>query len=135
MHLKDAIAGSSGAAFIQGAAKFADGDIAAGADAMRKAIKTHGPLTWPIATYFPFLWNPRRHMFLKPSVTRDFAERIGHSFQYQYDAEITTEVYRSLLELTEDTKSAISSLRPRDNIDVQTFIWVVGGYTDADMPI
>ena len=23
---------------------------------------------------------------------------------------------------------------PADNIDVQSFIWVAGGYTDADLP-
>jgi hypothetical protein len=134
MHLKDAIASPSGAAFLHGAAKFAAGDIAAGAEGMRQAIKAYGPLTWPIATYFPFLWDPSKHMFLKPSVTCDFAERIGQPFQYDYEAEIRPEVYRSLLNLTEQTRQAISELKPRDNIDVQSFIWVVGGYREADLP-
>jgi hypothetical protein len=134
MHLKDAIAGPSGAAFLHGAAKFAVGDVASGAESMRQAMKPYGPLTWPIATYFPFLWDPSKHMFLKPSVTCDFAERIGQPFQYEYDSEIGADVYRSLLDLTEQTRQAISDLKPRDNIDVQSFIWVVGGYTDADLP-
>jgi hypothetical protein len=134
MHLKDALEGPSGAAFLRAAAKFAEGDINAGSEGMRQAMKRHGPFTWPIATYFPFLWDPHHHMFLKPTVTHDFAERIGHRFQYDYDPVARREVYESLLDLAECTRVAIAELKPRDNIDVQSFIWVVGGYTDADLP-
>lgn len=134
MHLKEAMEGPAGPAFLQSAAKFAAGDVDAGAIGMRQAMKAHGPLTWPIATYFPFLWDPLSQMFLKPSVTCDFAERIGHEFQYVYSSEISRGVYQGLLDLTEDTRKAISALQPRDNIDVQSFIWVVGGYTEADLP-
>lgn len=134
MHLKEAMEGPVGGAFLRAAAKFAAGDIGAGAQGMEAAMKAHGPLTWPIATYFPFLWEPTRNMFLKPTVTRDYAERIGHRFQYDYDSEIRTDVYESLLDLTDQTMTAIAALKPRDNIDVQSFIYVIGGYGDADRP-
>jgi hypothetical protein len=134
MHLKEALEGPSGPAFLRSAAKFAAGNYNAGCQGMHQAMKAHGPTTWPIVTYFPFLWDPHHHMFLKPVVTCDFAERIGHPFQYVYTSELGREVYESLLELTEHTKEAIASLEPRDNIDVQSFIWVVGSYTDADKP-
>jgi hypothetical protein len=134
MHLKEAMEGPSGPAFLKAAAKFASGNVNAAAEGLRQAMKRHGAFTWPIATYFPFLWDPHRHMFLKPTVTRDFAERIGHRFQYDYDPVATQEVYDCLLDLTEHTRQAIAALKPRDNIDVQSFIWVVGGYTEADRP-
>lgn len=134
MHLKEAMEGPNGAAFLRAAARFAAGSFAAGAQGMRTAMKAHGPLTWPIATYFPFLWDPTDHMFLKPTVTRDFAERIGHRFQYDYDSHIEPGVYESLLDLVAQTKQAIGALKPRDNIDVQSFIYVVGGYGEADRP-
>lgn len=134
MHLKEALEGPSGPAFIRGAATFAEGDVDAGSEGMRQAMKRHGPFTWPIATYFPFLWQPDRHMFLKPTVTRDFAERIGHRFQYDYDPVARRDVYESLLDLAEETRTAISELNPRDNIDVQSFIYVVGGYREEDAP-
>jgi hypothetical protein len=134
MHLKEAMEGPSGPIFLKAAAKFAAGDVNAAAEAMRQAMRRHGPFTWPIATYFPFLWDPEQHMFLKPTVTRDFAERIGHRFQYDYDPLASQAVYDSLLDLTKHTRNAIADLKPRDNIDVQSFIWVVGGYTDYDLP-
>ena len=134
MHLKEAIEGPSGSAFLRSASKFAAGDYNAGCAGMHQAMKSHGPVSWPIVTYFPFLWDPHRHMFLKPMVTRDFAERIGHPFQYAYTSELRREVYDSLLDLTDETRKAIDHLRPRDNIDVQSFIWVVSSYTEAEMP-
>jgi hypothetical protein len=132
MHLKAALESSSGPAFLQAAARFASGDVNGGGAGMRQAMRGHGALTWPIATYFPFLWNPAEHMFLKPTVTRDFAERIGHPFQYDYAPDIDGSVYQSLIDLAQHTKHALASLKPRDYIDVQSFIWVVGAYTDAD---
>jgi hypothetical protein len=134
MHLKEAIESTSGPAFLAAAARFAAGELGAGIAGMTAAMKGHGALSWPIATYFPFLWDPARHMFLKPEVTRDFAGRTGHPFQYRYSPEVSAETYTALLELTADTKAALAALGPADNIDVQSFIWVVGGYTDADLP-
>ncbi|WP_337661083.1 hypothetical protein [Erythrobacter sp. Alg231-14] len=134
MHLKEALEGPNGAAFLQAAAKFADGDVNAGAQGMHLAIKKHGRLSWPTATYFPFLWQPTKHMFLKPTVTRDFAERIGHPFQYDYEAEVTADTYNSLIDLAEETMKAVKPLGARDLIDVQSFIWVVGAYREEDKP-
>lgn len=123
-----------GSAFLRAAAAFAHGDFAVGIAGMRKAIAPHGALTWPIATYLPFLWAPDTHMFLKPNVTRDFAERIGHPFAIDYDPDISGEVYRSLLDLADDTASGIAQLQPADRIDVQSFIWVVGEYREENLP-
>jgi hypothetical protein len=134
MHLKAALESPSGAQFLRAAAKFAAGEYEAGAAGMKSAIGSHGRLTWPIATYFPFLWDPENHMFLKPTVTCDFAERVGHSFQYAYTSEIEGSVYSSLLELADWTAAKIKDLKPRDRIDVQSFIYVVGGYREDDKP-
>lgn len=131
MHLKETIEGPQGPSFLAAAARFALGEPDAGIVGMRKAMVGHGAFTWPILTYFPYLWDPEHHMFMKPTVTRDFAERVGHPFQYSYDPVATSAVYEALLELTSDTREALRKLAPADNIDVQSFIWVVGGYTDA----
>jgi hypothetical protein len=134
MHLKEALEGPSGDAFLQGAASFANGEFDAGAARMESAMKAHGRLTWPTATYFPYLWNPEKHMFLKPVVTCDFAERIGHPFQHEYEAGVSSGVYESLLDLANFTLNEIRPLGARDFIDVQSFIWVVGAYSDEAKP-
>ncbi|MBP0447330.1 hypothetical protein J8J14_21410 [Roseomonas sp. SSH11] len=121
-----------GSAFLRAAAAFANGDFNTGIAGMRNAIAPHGTLTWPIATYLPFLWSPDKHMFLKPTATRDFAERIGHRFAIDYDSEIRADVYQSLLDLADDTAAGIAQLNPADRIDVQSFIWVVGEYREEN---
>lgn len=134
MHLKEAMEGPKGAALLQAAARFAAGDYKSGALGMQKAMEKHGRLSWPTATYFPYLWQPDRHLFLKPMVTRDFAERVGHPFQYEYEADISQGTYESLLDLAEQTRQALVPLGAKDMIDVQSFIWVVGAYKEEDKP-
>lgn len=71
-------------------------------------------------------------MFLKPEATKDFALRVGHRFVTDYESSLDFDVYLALLELAHWTEGQISDLNPLDRIDVQSFIWVVGSYTDAD---
>jgi hypothetical protein len=71
-------------------------------------------------------------MFLKPTVTADFADRVGHEFHHRYNPEPNPDTYTSLLDLVATTRKAILSLEPRDNLDIQSFIWVVGEYRDGD---
>lgn len=101
---------------------------------MAELIRPYGRASWPLVTILPFLLNPERHMFLKPKVTKDYADRVGHDFTQTYSSEITSETYASLLELVKWTEVRIADLKPKDGIDVQSFIWVVGKYTDEDLP-
>lgn len=123
-----------GPAYVRSAARFASGELAAGLAGMAAAIAPHGRHSWPLFTYLPNLWRPLEHMFLKPAATVDFAERIGHDFQYDYSATPEASVYEALLDLAGFTESSIAALKPRDRIDVQSFIWVVGDYTEKELP-
>ncbi len=69
-------------------------------------------------------------MFLKPEATKDFAARVGHRFATDYESRLDMKVYDCLLDLTAETAGELADLRPRDRIDVQSFIWVVGGYEE-----
>ena len=87
-------------------------------------------------TYLPFLWRPEEHMFLKPEVTKDFAARVGHGFAAEYEPRLNISVYESLLDLAAKTALELADLKPRDRIDAQSFIWVVGNYkTDSESPL
>jgi hypothetical protein len=102
---------------------------------MERALKPHNNAKWTVVTYLPFLWRPDQHMFLKPDVTNDFAARVGHRFALNYGAKLDMPVYEDLLDLAEKTSIELADLEPRDRIDVQSFIWVVGGYpADAEVP-
>src|SRR5450759_4363242 len=118
--------------FIHGAAKFAKNDPKTGLLEMSRALKPHAVANWTAATYLPFLWQPAVHMFLKPEVTKAFASRVGHPFFDVYDSNLDPSIYSSLLNLVSRTKDELTELNPRDLIDVQSFIWVVGEYTPEE---
>jgi len=132
--LDPVLRGPDADAFIQAAAAFAKGDVAPALDRMERILAKHDNAKWTVVTYLPFLWRPEEHMFLKPMVTQDFAERVGHSFVHDYSPALEPEVYASLLELMAVTKTELVDLQPRDNIDLQSFVWTVGEYKDGDQP-
>lgn len=81
-------------------------------------------LTWPLVTVFGFIAQPERHIFLKPMVTRAAAKKYG--FEFDYRSRPNWDTYRSLLEFAAAVRRDQRELRPRDMIDLQSFIWVQG---------
>jgi len=81
-------------------------------------------LTWPLVTVFGFLAQPESHMFLKPNVTRVAAE--AYDFDFRYASRPSWAVYENLLAFAETVRRDLRDLRPRDMIDLQSFIWVQG---------
>jgi hypothetical protein len=88
-------------------------------------------LTWTTATVFPFIAQPETHIFLKPNTTRNAAREYG--FDFRYHSRPSREIYANLLEFAETIRSDQSDLRPRDMIDLQSFIWAVGSDEYARM--
>lgn len=80
--------------------------------------------TWPVVTVFGFIAQPRRHMFLKPNVTRVAAARYGYGFDYQTKPNWRT--YAQLLNFAALVRHDLIDLGPRDMIDLQSFLWVQG---------
>jgi len=130
MRVRDALRSSVADDFIRAAARFTLGEGKRALAAMESALKPHDAAKWTAVTYLPFLWRPEQHMFLKPEATKDFATRVGHRFASDYEPRLDIAVYDSLLDLAETTAAELSDLKPRDRIDVQSFIWVVGNYKE-----
>jgi hypothetical protein len=81
-------------------------------------------LTWPLITVFGFIAEPGTHIFLKPTVTRLAAREYGFDFHYRSGPSWST--YSSLLAFADEIGRDLRDLRPRDFIDIQSFIWVLG---------
>ena len=81
-------------------------------------------LTWPLVTVFGFIARPDVHFFFKPTVTREAARRYGVDLPYA--SRPTAEIYQSLLAFVARVRGDIADLRPRDMIDLQSFLWVQG---------
>jgi hypothetical protein len=132
MALRDAIKSGAGArAFTTGLYEFLHGG---GSDearfvAWRDTVaalprKQTRVLTWPLVTVFGFIAQPNRHIFLKPNVTKIAARKYG--FDFRYESKPNWETYASLLEFAETIRRDIRDLKPRDMIDLQSFLWVQG---------
>jgi hypothetical protein len=81
-------------------------------------------LTWPLQTVFGFIANPKEHIFLKPRVTQLAAEKYGYDFIYK--SKPNWDTYKSLLDFAKKIKEDFPELKPRDYIDLQSFMWVQG---------
>ena len=132
MALRDAVKSPAGAkAFAEGLFEFLHGgasderrfnqwrDVVA--DLPRRQTRV---LTWPLLTVFGFIAQPERHMFLKPNVTRVAAGE--YDFDFRYVSRPNWDTYQSLIEFAETVRRDQRDLRPRDMIDLQSFIWVQG---------
>jgi hypothetical protein len=81
-------------------------------------------LAWPVLTVFGFIAQPDTHIFLKPRATNIAAQTYG--FEFQYHSRPSWSTYASLLEFATAIRRNLRDLRPRDMIDIQSFIWVLG---------
>jgi len=81
-------------------------------------------LTWPVVTVFGFLARPKVHFFLKPTVTRYAFDEVGLDFDYV--SRPNADTYTELLDDAGHVKKELADLRPRDMIDIQSFLWVQG---------
>lgn len=132
MALRDAVRSPEGArAFATGLYEFLHGDepldrrfarwVATVGSLPRRQTRV---LTWPLVTVFGFIAQPRQHLFMKPLTMRAAARAYGHDLPYASTPGWPT--YRSLLDLAAQVRRDQRALRPRDLIDVQSFLWVQG---------
>lgn len=81
-------------------------------------------LTWPLVTVFGFIAQPKTHFFFKPMVTREAARRYG--VELPYGSRPSWPLYNDLLSFVRSVRADIADMRPRDMIDMQSFLWVQG---------
>jgi hypothetical protein len=132
MALRDAVKQPEGARdFSRGLFAYlhGDGDLELRFEAWRDIVgelprRQTRVLTWPVLTVFPFIAQPTLHMYLKPVVTRVAAD--AYKFEFTYSAHPTWRTYVSLLEFARRVRRDVRDLRPRDFIDIQSFLWVLG---------
>ena len=87
-------------------------------------------LTWPVVTVFGFFAQPDRHHFFKPKATRTAVRKYGLDVAYR--SRPNWETYASLLAAAERVRRDQRDLGPRDQIDLQSFLWVAGSDEYAD---
>jgi hypothetical protein len=132
MAMRDAIKSPSGArSFAQGLFEFLHGtaDMEARFTRWCEVVGTlprrqTRVLTWPAVTIFGFIAQPKAHFFLKPTVTRQAAKQYGYAFEYQ--SRPNWQTYNDLLKFARVVSRDVGDMRPRDMIDIQSFLWIQG---------
>lgn len=76
---------------------------------------------WTYASYFSFLMDPEKCMFVKPDMLKRSIEISNHWLSY--DSHPSGKQYGQILEFSEWLKFRIAELSPRDMIDVHSFMW------------
>ena len=95
--------------------------VATVADLPRRQTRV---LTWPVVTVFGFIAQPDVHIFLKPLTVRAAAH--AYDFDLAYQSRPNWDTYARLLDFARLVRRELRDLRPRDMIDVQSFLWVQG---------
>jgi hypothetical protein len=81
-------------------------------------------LTWQIVTVFGAIAQPRRHVFVRPVITRQAAMKYG--FPFAYKPEPCWNSYSSMLDFAACLRADLSDLKPRDLLDIHLFIGSLG---------
>ncbi len=90
-----------------------------------RALHDLGAAKWTVATYFPFLLYPGEHQFIKPTNVKNAAAICA--FDIAYTSSPAWPAYERMLRFSDYLKSELerAGLKPRDNIDVQSFMYCI----------
>jgi hypothetical protein len=89
-------------------------------DAFVTVLAEIGAAKWPLATCFPYLMTPKKHIFVKPAVTKAMAAVC--QIQLNYKTQPNGATYGSVLRLASQVSEDLEDLKPKDMIDVQSFM-------------
>jgi len=102
---------------------FGDEDLKDRFEAFSTVLENIDAAKWTTASYFPFFVLPEQYMFVKPTITKHASELCG--FEINYNPRLNWLTYKSVLEFSDYLFAELSELKPRDMIDVQSFMWCI----------
>jgi hypothetical protein len=88
-----------------------------------ETLERIGANKWTIASYFQFILYPDRYGFVKPKMVSHAAEI--SAFELNYRTELNWRTYKTVLAFYDYLKTELAELKPRDMIDVQSFMWCI----------
>jgi len=88
-----------------------------------KILESMNSSKWTIMSYFLFIFQPEKYMFVKPTITQYSSELCG--YEINYNPKLNWLTYKSVLDFSNYLFNELSELKPRDMIDVQSFMWCI----------
>jgi hypothetical protein len=94
---------------------------------LAESLRPHGAHKWTLCSLIPFLLAPEKWPFVKPTAIERCATATGIDVEYEPMPNART--YRLVRDLYETMFNLLTDrgFRPRDAIDVQTFLWIGSG--------
>lgn len=91
-------------------------------------------VTWPLATVWAALLDPRQFTAVKPTAFGGQAQTLG--LNVDKSAQLNGDGYNKFLEVVKKTNDALiaAGQKPRDLLDVYTFIWRTHADKPAEVP-
>lgn len=86
-----------------------------------------------IPTYFLFLWDPATHYYIKTTEFDTFLSFIGEEPLGRVP--LTVESYQRVVQVCADLRAALANWEVQDNIDVQSFAFVVARESKKKAPL
>lgn len=108
---------------------FGESDLQPRFEAFADVLERIGAAKWTVMTYFPFIFAPGDHMFVKPTVTQAAADIC--MFELNYRSDLNWSTYHHVLRFSNELLTKLSDLKPRDFIDIQSFIWCAERIADG----
>ena len=84
-------------------------------------LEDMGLAKWTYATYFLFLEDPVNAMFVKPEMLKKSLDLC--KYPLVYESRPSASLYLEILAFSQWLKSKTHTLKPRDMIDVHSFMW------------
>lgn len=108
---------------------FGGGELRGRFEAFANVLENINAAKWTIASYFLFILRPDKYMFVKPTITQYSSELCG--FEINYKPQLNWLTYKSVLKFSNYLFSELLELKPRDMIDVQSFMWCIAPGTQG----
>jgi hypothetical protein len=125
-------AGDKAGLFVRGLRSWIAGDRPEGFRLLHRACDGRRA-SWPMFTIFPGLADPNKDAILRPNAVKTFATAVRSSFLQIYESSPSLPVYEAFLQMLDQAAEAIVEERPRDYVDLASFLWVATSYP-ADTP-
>ena len=105
-----------------------NGDFNVRFDQHAQFMKSNGLRNWPVTTLIPFLLYADEQCLLRNDPVVGFTN--SFPFELDYQPEPNSGTYTRLQRLYKLVANLMETegLKPRDNLDVQSFLWVVEKY-------
>ena len=92
-------------------------------EAFSDVLGKAGADKWPVISYFLFIRFPDKYMFVKPTIMQHLSDLCRYEINYKPQLNWLT--YIRILEFSEHLFKRLSDLKPRDMIDIQSFMWCI----------